>query len=314
MEGGNTARNNYGQVQADSLSLLTTYHNTSERHFAAICATSAASALASKMCVDIMRVYPELRPETVRALMIHSASWTPAMLRQFGCDKSKNKNAHINLVRICGFGVPDVTRALASFQNDFTMIIEDHIQPYKKEKSKKNNQMKFYILTFPKRELESLGGTNVEMRVTISYFIEPNPSSRGRSVHSYKSHGLRFAIKNPAETNDHFMGRITRALQEEDVDYGNDEVDKWWTLGIKGRTKGSIHSDIWNGSAAELASCDVLAVYPVYGWWKNPRDTINNIAKYSLLVSIKTSTDIDLMTPTELIIFNNLKTPISVKV
>jgi hypothetical protein len=313
MEGGNTAQNKYGQAQADSLSLLTTYHAISERHFAAMCATSAASALASKMSIEIIKIYPELRPETVRALMVHSASWTQAMLKQFSCDNSKRKEDHINLVRICGFGVPDITRALASFQNDFTMIIEDSIQPYKKEKSKKNNKMKFYALPFPREELESLGNTNVEMRVTLSYFIEPNPSSRGRSVHSYKSHGLRFTIKTPAETNEKFMGRITKALREEDVSYGNDETDTWWTLGINGRTKGSIHSDIWRGLAAELASCNILAVYPVYGWWKNAKDTINNIAKYSLLVSIRTSTDIDLMTPTELIIANKLKTPVSIE-
>jgi hypothetical protein len=315
MEGGNTAQNKYGQVQADSLSLLTTYYNISKRHFVAMNATSAASALASKMCVEIMNAYPELRPETIRALMIHSASWTPEMLKQFDCDRPHNpKGNYINLVRTCGFGVPDSIRALASFHNDFTMIIEDSLQPYKKGRSRKNNEMKFYTLPFPQKELENLGGTNVEMRVTLSYFIEPNPSSRGRSVHSYKSHGLRFSIKNSAETNEHFMGRITKALQEENVDYGNDETDNRWTLGINGRTKGSVHSDIWTGSAVDLASCNILAIYPVYGWWKRPKDTVNNSAKYSLLVSIKTSADIDLMTPTELIISNKLKTPISIDI
>jgi hypothetical protein len=125
---------------------------------------------------------------------------------------------------------------------------------------------------------------------------------------------LRFSIKNPAETNEHFLGRITKALQEENVDYSNDETDNRWTLGINGRTKGSVHSDIWTGSAVDLASCNILAIYPVYGWWKRPKDTVNNSAKYSLLVSIKTSADIDLMTPTELIISNKLKTPISIDV
>jgi hypothetical protein len=314
MEGGNTAQNKYGQVQADSLSLLTTYHNISRRHFTAIYATSAASALASKMCAEIMSAYPELRPETVRALMVHSASWTPEMLKQFGCDKASQNTSgdYINLVRTCGFGVPDAAKVLASFKNDFTIIIEDAIQPYKQKKSRKNNEMKFYTLPFPKKELESLGSTTVEMRVTLSYFIEPNPSSRGRSVHSYKSHGLRFAMKTPTEKDKHFMGRITKALQEEDVDYGNAETDTRWTLGIRGRTKGSLHSDIWEGSAADLASCGVLAVFPVYGWWKRSRDTVTNIAKYSLLVSIKTSADVDLMTPTELIISNKLKTFVSI--
>ncbi|MDR2072770.1 MAG: S8 family peptidase [Spirochaetaceae bacterium] len=315
MEGGNTAQNKLGQVQADSLSLLTTHHNISEKHFAAMHATSAASALASKMCAEIINSYPELRPETIRALVVHSATWTPEMLKQFGCDKPQNpKGAYINLVRTCGFGVPDIIKALASFHNDFTMIIEDSIQPFKKEKARKNNEVKFYTLPFPQKELEALGSTNVEMRITLSYFIEPNPSSRGRSVHSYKSHGLRFSLKTPVETREHFMGRITKALREENVDYGNDETDKRWAIGINGRTKGSIHSDIWTGSAAELASCNILAIFPVYGWWKKPKDTVHNTAKYSLLVSIQTSAKIDFMTPTELIISNRLKAPVSIDV
>jgi hypothetical protein len=310
MEGGNTAQNPYGQAQAASLSLLTTHHNTTEKYFTTICATSAASALASRMCARIAAEYPDLRMETIRGLMIHSADWTPAMLKQFNCDIPQGKKAHSNLVRICGFGVPDIIKALTSFRNDFTMIIEDSIQPYKKAGSAVNNEMKFYVLPFPKQELETLGPVNVEMRVTLSYFIEPNPSSRGRSRYLYESHGLRFDVKTPAETEDHFKGRITKALRETDETYVNDEADQWWTLGIRNRTKGSIHSDIWRGPAAELASCNVLAIYPVGGWWKRNEDTLHNQARYSLLISIRTSVDVDLMTPVENIIDNKIKTMI----
>lgn len=312
MEGGNTASNKYGQVQADSLSLLTTNHNISKKLFTTIYATSAASALASKMCAHIMTAYPELRPETIRALMVHSALWTPAMLKQFDCEQAQTKGDYINLVRICGFGVPNVMRALSSFNNDFTMIIEDTIQPYKHEKNRKNRDMKFYDLPFPRAELESLGNANVEMRVTLSYFIEPNPSSRGRSEYSYKSHGLRFDVKSPTETDEHFMGRINKNLQEEELEYSSDDNGNRWVLGKNSRTKGSLHSDIWRGSAADLAACNVLAVYPVYGWWKKYDDTVNNTAKYSLLVSIKTSVDTDLITPTEIIIANRIRPTIQI--
>ena len=68
--------------------------------------------------------------------MVHSAQWTPAMLKQFGCDVTDKKGDFVNLVRICGFGVPYITRALESFRNDYTMIIEDMIYPYKHEKNK----------------------------------------------------------------------------------------------------------------------------------------------------------------------------------
>lgn len=317
MEGGNIVENKSVKFQAHSLSLLTTHSKFHDKLFTATWATSAASALASKMCAQIMSKYPDIQPETVRALIVHSATWTNAMLRQFNCDKQNtNKTDIIKLVRTCGFGVPDLTRAMSSIHNDFTMIIEDSLQPYKTEKGQpKNNQMKFYSLPFPNDTLANLGEQEIEMRMTLSYFIEPNPSSRGRSRHSYQSHGLRFEVNNPTETKEHFKGRMNKALREDDMDYGNDTQDKWWTLGVRGRTKGSIHSDIWRGTAAELSSCDTVAVYPVSGWWRNiksDKNAVNNIANYSLLISIRTSANIDLMSPVELKITNMVKTDIEV--
>ena len=103
-------------------------------------------------------------------------------------------------------------------------------------------------------------------------------------------------------------------MQEDGIFYGNDTNDKWWKIGVRNRTKGSIHSDIWTGSAVDLAGCGLIAVYPVTGWWKRLRnkETINNIAYYSLLISIRTSTNVDLMTPVKTRIDNITKTFIKV--
>ncbi len=50
------------------------------------------------------------------------------------------------------------------------------------------------------------------MRVTLSYFIEPNPSERGFSArYRYESHGLRYDVKRPAESGADFRARIKRA-------------------------------------------------------------------------------------------------------
>ena len=55
--------------------------------------------------------------------------------------------------------------------------------------------MHLHDLPWPRDVLEDLGETPVEMRVTLSYFIEPNPSRRGhRSRYRYESHGLRFDV------------------------------------------------------------------------------------------------------------------------
>ncbi len=44
--------------------------------------TSAATAQAAYLAASILADYPNLWPETVRALIVHSADWTPAMRAQ----------------------------------------------------------------------------------------------------------------------------------------------------------------------------------------------------------------------------------------
>ena len=51
------------------------------RPFDIISMTSSAVAQASWMAAKIWSNYPDLWPETVRALMIHSADWTKEMKR-----------------------------------------------------------------------------------------------------------------------------------------------------------------------------------------------------------------------------------------
>jgi len=61
-----------------------------------------------------------------------------------------------------------------------------------------------------------------------------------------------------------------------------------------------LHSDIWTGSAAELASRGAIAVYPSAGWWKTrpALERYNQQVRYSLLVSISAPhIDVDLYTP-----------------
>lgn len=61
-----------------------------------------------------------------------------------------------------------------------------------------------------------------------------------------------------------------------------------------------MHSDVWNGSAADLAEREVIAVYPVSGWWKDQpkRDRSALGVRCALIVSIETlAEDIDIWTP-----------------
>jgi hypothetical protein len=92
----------------------------------------------------------------------------------------------------------------------------------------KTRDMRLHSLPWPRAELESLGTTEVELRITLSYFIEPNPADRGWSRrHRYASHGLRFAVKRSLETLPLFQVRINGAIETEEqglpADVGGDD-------------------------------------------------------------------------------------------
>ena len=314
-EGGNMAFDGTNPAAAiDDLCLLTTHYRPNIRMFDRMKDTSCATALASYMAARIMSEQPNYRPETVRALIVHSAEWTPAMQNQFQGASSKSDRGM--LLRRYGYGVPDLGRALQSTRNDLTLIIEDEIQPFCLGKSNvKTKEMKLHNLPWPSEELEKLAEANVELKITLSYFIEPNPGERGWAYrHRYPSHGLRFNVKDSLETEDEFRWRINQAVREEEEDKksSSSPQNNNWFIGPKTRDGGSIHSDIWHGSAVELAQKDAIAVYPVGGWWKEKKylERYNEMAPYSLIISIRVpGVDVDIYTP----VYNLVSTSVAIE-
>ncbi|MCA9091331.1 MAG: S8 family peptidase [Planctomycetaceae bacterium] len=297
MEGGNNAIDPATRLadHIDDLSLLTTRLSPTGSLLTTTGETSAATALAARSAAIIYSHYSDLRPETVRGLLVHSARWTERMIEEFPTKRHDR-------LRCYGYGVPNLEVALWSASNAVTMIIESELQPFDKVGSNvKTKEMHLHQLPWPIQVLENLGHTDVKMRVTLSYFVEPNPGRRGWTrKHRYQSHGLRFEIKHPLESDSDFHKRISREAWEEDEESGSISDDRKWEIGKQLRSKGSVHSDCWTGTAAELAACGVLAVYPVTGWWKERKhlDRWNRQARYSLIVTIETpEVNVDLYTP-----------------
>lgn len=315
MEGGNLAIDpTTGNADyVDDLMLLTTRTSPTGALLTTTGDTSAATALAARYAAIIWSRYPNLSPETVRGLLIHSARWTAPMLAEFPDEQRHNR------LRVYGYGVPDLNRALWSAGNNATLVIEDSLQPFdqfisdKNEKKIKTRDMRLHTLPWPKDVLEQMGGETVRLRVTLSYFVEPSPGRRGwKHKHRYQSHGLRFDIKRPTDTDAYFLKRITKSAWDEDEERVSSSTDdRAWTIGSMLRCKGSIHSDVWTGTAAQLAAAGVLAVYPVTGWWKE-RPNLNRwnrTARYSLILSLETdATQVDLYTS----IASQISVPISV--
>ena len=150
MEGGNVARDSLSAVTIPSLSLLTTSHRPAERSFTTTLATSAASALASRLAAQVMEAYPDLWPETVRGLIVHTAEWTEAMKRAYlPGSRDPTKDDYQKLLRRCGFGVPDLERALWSLANSLTMIVEETLVPFQRGESGRVTTHEMHIHGLP---------------------------------------------------------------------------------------------------------------------------------------------------------------------
>lgn len=294
LEGGNVIRDdNSPLVGEDDLSILTTNSKPTHATFTSIYATSASTAQASNLAARLMATYPNAWPETIRALLIHSADWTNEMKNQF-LESETKKKCYRKLLRTCGYGVPNLEKAIKCIDNNVNIIIESELKPLKKVKSNYvSNEMKIHEIPWPKDELLKLGAISVNMRVTLSYFIEPGPGEIGwKDKYRYASCGLRFDV-NLNENEESFVRRISSAMEqeeEEEVYEANSRVSTRWLLGANNRNVGSIHSDIWHGTAAELATSNLIAVYPTAGWWKGRTSLKKGDSKirYSLIVSIST--------------------------
>jgi hypothetical protein len=230
--------------------------------------------------------------------MVHSARWTPAMQVRF--DEAPKKSDKWALLKRYGFGVPRADIALRSARDALTLIAQEFIVPFEDDRM---GEAHIFELPWPRDALIALGATSVVLRVTLSYFVDPNPASRGwRKRHSYASYGLKFSVRGPVETTDAFRKRMNRSALdagEKKPPSGRDAAD--WNLGEKARNRGSLHSDSLETTAAELAARGVVGVYPVGGWWKDlPKQNRHERggARYALVVSIEApGVECDLWTP-----------------
>ena len=294
-EGGNYVEDfdsNY--YQPASLNLVSTSSDSREL-FDYMNGTSAASAQAANFCARLYEKYNgihELWPETIRALLIHSASWTNAMRKEFLQNKANNETNYERILRTCGYGVPDFSKASSCLDNSATIVVQGKIQPFNSKKSQTEanaSSMNAHIheLPWPSDLLSSLGAVNATLKATLSYFIEPNPNNRGSK---YQSACLTFDVNRPTETKEDFIKRISGDNTKENSNQLH-QTDKLWELGRNLRSLGSLHSDFIETSAANLASIKYLAVFPPKaGWWYDlSKKNITPSMRYSLVVTIETA-------------------------
>lgn len=118
MEAGNMGSGpNNGRMHLDEMLLLTTNDEfaVGQSPLMTFRQTSAATALAARLAASLWAQYPTFTPETIRALLVHSARWTPAMLARY--TNGEGVLHTINLLRTYGHGVPNEAALYTSANN-----------------------------------------------------------------------------------------------------------------------------------------------------------------------------------------------------
>lgn len=313
-EGGNVGVDETGfTTEADELSILSVHHRPQEALLSANCMTSAACGLVAEMAARLWAQYPDAWPETIRGLLVHSARWPEELRAQFTAPGNTDKAVREKLLRVAGYGVPNFARAEQSARDSLTLIAEQSIQPFCKSKSSgfKAKDMHLYELPWPIEALNDLPDeTPLRLDVTLSYFIQPGPGEKGwRDKYRYRSHGLDFNINKPTESREEFVARLNKSVRDsDDVNYGGSSVE--WEIGDKiGRSRGSIHRDWVQLTAAQAKACNNIGVFPRTGWWKE-RDHLGlaeSETRYSLIISLS-APEIDVGIPID------LYTPVAVEI
>jgi Subtilase family len=311
LEGGNVAFDGMlPDPTVTTLTTLTTGHRPN-RPLAAIWATSGATAHAAQLAASVWKADPTLRPETVRGLIVHAASWTEQMETHFESLDDR--------MRICGYGVPDPNFSKWCARERATVIIEDSMpnavmvdKPRKTPPKRATTPptrpeperiAKFFRLPLDQETLLA-NDEEVELRVTLSYFAEVQTYRR----RAYRGLDLRWDMQGPQESEDQFRRRINKKLRTPGAEQTKTKTFKWH-IGPTRREEGTVQSDRWTGKASLLAGPKLIAVMPNGGWWDQYLGFRTKELPFSLIVTVRT-TALDIYSLVEIALRPTIAVPV----
>lgn len=258
--------------------------------------TSAATAAVSGMCARLQAEYPTLWPETIRGLIVHSAEHTPAMIARATAAAPVRGSAEAALLERYGYGRPNLARAMENAEDTLTFITQGSLLPLRPNDNDDGavlGYMRRHDLPWDEDVLLALDDVEAELRVTLSYFIEPNPGAALRGDYDlYASHGFDFDVERPDESADEAVARINGSFK---ANTKSSAPPLSWTFGSKERggalrdgRKGCLKHDRLKLPAADLARIGSVMVFPRKGWWGEDLERVEQQARYSLIISIRT--------------------------
>lgn len=236
--------------------------------------TSFAGPKVTHILALIKTEFPNENCLLYRALIVQSARWLDWA---FSDDINKK-----DVLRLIGYGLPNVNRALGNSPNRITLITRG-------ERFIKARQAHVYQVKLPEELLSQGEEIEILVEITLSYKAQPRRTRRNRR--KYLSTWLDWDCSKKGEDPDSFLARILKEYDASD-DAEKGEGTFKWTLGKQNnhgkikevsRSAGTIQKDWTVVKSFELTEAFCIAVVGHQGWNNDP----DAQAPYSLVVSFE---------------------------
>ncbi|MEA5598769.1 S8 family peptidase [Rivularia sp. UHCC 0363] len=236
--------------------------------------TSFAAPKVTHILALIAAEFPNENSLLYRALIVQSARWL-----EWAFSENINKK---DVLRLIGYGLPDVNRALGNSPNRITLITQE-------ERQIKARQAHVFQVKLPEELLSQGEEIEILVEVTLSYKAQPRRTRRNRR--KYLSTWLDWDCSKKGEDPDSFLARILEEYDAPD-DAEKGEGSFKWELGKQNnhgkikevsRSAGTIQKDWTVVKSFQLREAFCIAVVGHQGWNNDP----DAQAPYSLVVSFE---------------------------
>jgi hypothetical protein len=127
-------------------------------YFSKSTGTSFAAPLLANLAAKILKRYPDLRMQSIKALMINAAE-KPELATFFSVLPDAVTN------HVLGYGIPNLNECVYSNDNSVTMILEDEIRP---------DRIKSYDVNIPEYLLRKENASTVlDIKITLCFSFNP---------------------------------------------------------------------------------------------------------------------------------------------
>ncbi len=263
--------------------------------------TSVAAPKVTNLAGRIQAQNPDASANLIRALVVNSAEWPKEpdgptwMFNQSGLGRDPNEFKE-NMLRLCGYGVPQADKALSANTHCMVFVTEDEFSWAENDIASSGktyrSKVSFFEVHFDNDALFTLPpGTLVRVSITLAY----NPKVRKTRRQNYQSVELRWELKRRDEFQEGFrlrwLAETENETELEDNESSKPRTPQWpWQLRpvLNPRNKnrrGTIIRDWFEIQANKLPNPLDIVILAKVAPWRTPPHPLTQ--QFALVVSVE---------------------------